>query len=212
MSKLRLLLDVDEVICFSGYLELVNAFLKKNYTIDDFTNYYIDEEAIPKEKMAEFNKFISDKDQYGNPVFLPGAIDAIIRLSEIYDIYLCTDCRNPFDLENSGRIFASKFNLLYRTFPQSVIPAKNYIFTGIKNIFKADVQVDDLVRNFDLDIEGKFLFPSYHNKNIPEDELLQKGIVRAGSEWKEGWCILEQQLIEYYKTRKNPVLARKLQG
>lgn len=33
--------------------------------------------------MNEFNKFISVKDQYGNPFFLPSAIEAIMRLSEI---------------------------------------------------------------------------------------------------------------------------------
>ena len=31
MKKKDLLLDVDEVICFSGYLEAVNDFLNTNY-------------------------------------------------------------------------------------------------------------------------------------------------------------------------------------
>ena len=44
--KKKILLDIDEVFCFSGYLELVNEFLNTNYTIDDFTEYYIDEVAI----------------------------------------------------------------------------------------------------------------------------------------------------------------------
>lgn len=201
MSKLKLLLDIDEVICFSGYLEFVNEFLGANYSVDDFTNYYIDEEAIPKNRMNEFSEFISNKDQYGNPVFLPGALDAIIRLSDIYDIYLCSDCRNPFDIANSGRIFMSKFNLLYRTIPQNIISAKKYIFTGAKNIYKVDVQVDDLVDNFDLDIDGKFLFPSYHNKGISDNELHEKGIVRAGNDWRTGWIILEQQLKNYAQQR-----------
>ena len=34
--KKKILLDIDEVFCFSGYLELVNEFLNTNYTIDDF--------------------------------------------------------------------------------------------------------------------------------------------------------------------------------
>ena len=54
MEKLKLLLDVDEVICFSCYLEFVNEFLGTRYTIDDFKTYYIDGEAIPEERMEEF--------------------------------------------------------------------------------------------------------------------------------------------------------------
>ena len=48
--KKKILLDIDEVFCFSGYLELVNEFLNTNYIIDDFTEYYIDEAAISKDR------------------------------------------------------------------------------------------------------------------------------------------------------------------
>lgn len=209
MEKLKLLLDVDEVICFSGFLQLVNEFLGTKYNIDDFKNYYIEEEAVPKERMDEFNVFCRDKDQYANPQFLPGAIDAIMRLSEYYDIYLCSDCRNPFDLENSGRIFMCKFNLLFKTIPQDVIPAKNYILTGTKNIFKADVQVDDLLRNLDPEIELKILFPSYHNNNIADQELFDNNILRAGNDWKIGWDILEGQLTQYAMSKQPHILNKK---
>lgn len=209
MEKIKLLLDVDEVICFSGFLELVNEFLGTQYKIDDFSTYYIDEAAVPENRMGEFNAFSAGKDQYANPTFLPGAIEAITRLSEYYNIYLCSDCRNPFDLENSGRIFASKFNLLYKTIPQEIIPAKNYILTGTKNIFKADVQVDDLVGNLDENIPLRILFPSYHNKNVSDEELFEKGIIRAGKNWQTGWEELEKQLIEYAKTNKPYVLSKK---
>ena len=70
--KKKILLDIDEVFCFSGYLELVNEFLNTNYIIDDFTEYYIDEAAISKDRKQEFYQFISTKDQYENPVLLPG--------------------------------------------------------------------------------------------------------------------------------------------
>ena len=209
MSKLKLLLDVDEVVCFSGFLELVNEFLNTNYTIDDFTSYYIDEVAIPKERMNEFNEFISNRNQYENPVFLPGAIEAIKRLSNIYEIYFCSDCRNPFDLKNSGRIFKGKFELLYKTFDQDIIPAKNYILTGVKKIFNVDVQVDDLLHNLNPDIDCKILFPSYHNKDISDDTLLQLGVIRAGNDWKDGWDNLEQILIMYAKNNKPSVLIKK---
>lgn len=197
MEKLRLLLDVDEVVCFSGFLDLVNEFLGTDFEIDQFTDYYVDEVAIPKERMSEFNHFINGKNQYARPVYLPGSIEAITRLSKLYEIFVCSDCRNPFDLERSGRLFKNKYDLLYRTFPQDVVNAKNYVFTGSKHIFKADAQVDDLVRNFDPEIEGKFLFPSYHNKEVSDAELQEKGIIRAGYDWRTGWQVLEPQLGEF---------------
>ncbi len=60
-KKKDLLLDIDEVFCFSGLLEAINDFLGSNYAIDDFSDYYIDEVAIPKERFDEFNKFLSKR-------------------------------------------------------------------------------------------------------------------------------------------------------
>ena len=57
MSRKKILLDVDEVICFSGFLDAVNEFLGTSYLIDDFTDYYIDEVAIPKDQFEDFKRF-----------------------------------------------------------------------------------------------------------------------------------------------------------
>lgn len=100
--KKKILLDIDEVICFSGYVELVNEFLHTNYTVDDFSEYYISDIAIPKERKKEFYDFISKRNQYENRQLLPGALESIKKLSKYYDIYPCSDCRNPFDMANSG--------------------------------------------------------------------------------------------------------------
>ena len=199
--KKKILLDIDEVFCFSGYLELVNEFLNTNYIIDDFTEYYIDEAAISKDRKQEFYQFISTKDQYENPVLLPGTLETIKILSKYYDTYPCSDCRNPFDLKNSGRIFKSKFELLYRLIPEDVIPPKNYIFTGAKDICRADIQIDDLVSNLNPAIPIKILFPSYHNKNISNEELKEKGILRAGYDYHTGWqevakILLDKKILE----------------
>lgn len=199
--KKKILLDIDEVFCFSGYLELVNEFLNTNYTIDDFTEYYIDEVAIPEDRKQEFYQFISTKDQYENPVLLPGTLETIKILSKYYDIYPCSDCCNPFDLKNSGRIFKSKFELLYRLIPEDVIPPKNYIFTGAKDICRADIQIDDLVSNLNPAIPIKILFPSYYNKNISNEELKEKGILRAGYDYHTGWqevakILLDKKILE----------------
>ena len=212
MKKKSILLDVDEVICFSGYLELVNEFLHTNYTIDDFEEYYIDTVAIPDDQKPQFYQFIRTKDQYANRETLPGALDAIKSLSRYYDIYICSDCISTFDIDDSGRIFKNKFDYLHKLIPEDVIPVKNYIFTGAKNMCIADIQIDDLVSNLNTKIPIKILFPSYHNKNVSEDELKAKKIIRAGYDYHTGWqnvCkillspkILELNLDEINKRRE----------
>ena len=204
--KKKILLDIDEVFCFSGYLELVNEFLGANYKIDDFKDYYIDEVAIPTAKKEAFYEFASTKDQYAKPVILPGALEALSILSKYYDIYPCSDCRNPFDLKNSGRIFKSKFEMLYRLIPEEVIPAKN--------VCVGDIQIDDLVSNLNPDIPIRILFPSYHNKNVSDEKLKELGIIRAGYDYRTGWqevckILLEPKIVATAKEKK---LGLKKQG
>lgn len=193
MEKKKILLDVDEVICFSGFLNAINEFLNTNYVIDDFTDYYLDEAAIPKERMPEFNKYINQKNMYENAFILPDAIEVLNKLNEVYDIYICSSCVNPFDIEGSGRIFADKYNFLMHTLP--FIKPERYIFTSSKHLFKADIQIDDRINNFDSDIKTKILFSSYHNMNIPKEKLLKNNVTRAGDNWRTAWKDIEKLLL-----------------
>lgn len=182
--KKKILLDIDEVFCFSGYVELINEFLHTNYTVDDFSEYYISDIAIPKERKKEFYEFISKRNQYENPQLLLGALESIKRLSKYYDI---CDCRNPFDMANSGCIYKGKFEMLHSLISEDVIPARNYIFIGAKEICTGDIQIDDLVSNLNPHIGLKILFPSYHNKKISNIDLASRGIIRAGYDYQTGW-------------------------
>ena len=141
MEKRKILLDCDEVICFSGFLEAVNDFLGTTYEIDDFTDYYIDEAAIPPTRMGDFIKFINERNMYEHAHILPGAIETIKRLSEVYEIYICSSCVNPLDFLGSGRMFADKYDFLLTKLP--FINPENFIFTSAKHLFKADIKIDD---------------------------------------------------------------------
>lgn len=190
----KILLDVDEVICSSGFLKAVNDFLGTNYEIDDFTDYYIDRTAIPKEKVEEFKKFVNNRNLYENTYILPEATRVIKRLNEVYDIYICSACVNGLNVAGSGRIFMDKYNFLIENFP--FLNPEHFIFTSTKNLFKADIQIDDRLSNFDNEIETKILFPSYHNKDVTDDELKQKGVIRAGRDWRNGWKEVEKILLK----------------
>lgn len=198
MNRKSILLDVDEVICFSGYLDAVNDFLGTNYVIDDFNEYYIDSYVIPKERFDEFNLFLRDRNMYDNPVFIPGAIESIKRLSEVFDIYICSACINPFDSDNSGRLFVDKYNFLVKYLP--FLDPNNFIFTGAKHLFKGDIQIDDRLPNLVNDTSVRILFPSYHNRDISDKVLNDNGVIRIGSSWKDAWGKITDYLIyEYVK-------------
>lgn len=194
MVRKKILLDVDEVICSSGFLSAVNEFLGTNYEIDDFTDYYIDRKAIPKEKIEEFKEFVNNRNLYENTYILPGATEVIKRLNEVYDIYICSACVNGLNVEGSGKIFMDKYNFLIKNF--SFLNPEHFIFTNTKNLFKADIQIDDRLSNLDDEIEIKILFPSYHNKNVTDEELNQKGVLRAGYDWRNGWNEIEKILLK----------------
>lgn len=194
MVRKKILLDVDEVICSSGFLSAVNEFLGTNYEIDDFTDYYIDRKAIPKEQIEEFKEFVNNRNLYENTYILPGATEVIKRLNEVYDIYICSACVNGLNVEGSGKIFMDKYNFLIKNF--SFLNPEHFIFTNTKNLFKADIQIDDRLSNLDDEIEIKILFPSYHNKNVTDEELKQKGVLRAGYDWRNGWNEIEKILLK----------------
>ena len=185
MEKKNILLDVDEVICFAGFLDYANEFMNTNYEIDDIKTYYIDDTIIPQNKIKEYNKFLNSKNIYENAHILPNAIESIKKLSEYYNIIICSACINPYDVENSGKYFKDKYDFLIKTLP--FLKPENFIFTNTKNIIKADIQIDDRVSNLVNDIPIKILFPSYHNKEIADEYLSSKNIIRAGKDWRTGW-------------------------
>lgn len=195
-KKKDILVDVDEVIVFSGFVEAVNDFMGTNYVIDDFTEYYIDEVAIPKDKMDEFNKFLNNRNLYDYAEILPGAIETLEELNKEYNIYLLTSCVNEANLDGCGRVFMDKYNFLRKNLP--FINPKQFIFTGSKGLFKAYVKIDNLLENFNSDeeVEIKILFPSYHNKDITDEELKEKGVIRAGFDWRTDWEEVKKLLLK----------------
>ena len=190
----KILLDVDEVITFSGFVEAVNDFLGTTYTVDDFDDYYIDQVCIPESKRKEFRKFIDQRNLYENPDILDDAIEVIKKLNDYYDIYVCSSCVNPMNVEGSGRMFNDKYNFLIKYLP--FLNPEHFIFTSVKNMFKADIQIDDRVNNFSEGIATKILFPSYHNKDVSEEELKKKNIIRAGYNYHKGWKEVEKILLK----------------
>ncbi|HBA37548.1 MAG TPA: hypothetical protein DCY94_02375 [Firmicutes bacterium] len=184
-TKKVLLLDIDEVFWFSNFLRLINEFLHTDYKHDDFTDYYIDEVAIPKERFSEFKDFQSTRSLFDDAELIPGSLEALRRLDEYFDIYPYTDSIDPLDVAASGKNFEDKFLNLRKLLP--FIPPERYVFTGSKQLLDGDVQVDDRLKNLDPDIPIRILFPSYHNKDTSPEVLKEENVQRAGYDYRTGW-------------------------
>ena len=187
--KKSILLDVDEVICFPGFLKACNDFLNTNCEIDDFDTYYLDEQIIPKDRWDEFISFLGKRNVYDDAVLLPDAFDVIKKLNDIYDIYICSSCINPFDINGSGCLFKNKYEYLVRELP--FLDPTKFIFTNSKHLIKADIQIDDRLNNLDNDVGTHILFSSYHNLN----DKLPENVIRAGTHWSNAWKDIENILI-----------------
>ena len=83
---------------------------------------------------------------------------------------------------NSGHFYKHKYDFLINNFP--FIDPENFIFTGAKNIFKADIKIDDRLNNLKGEVTTKLLFDSYHNHDISDEELSQLNVKRVHN-WNE---------------------------
>lgn len=180
--KKKILLDLDDVICEPGYLTLINKFLNTNYTLDDFDTYYLDDIIEDEEEKIKLNHFYLKHNLYDYAKVLPNAYDIMEKLSEKYDIYICSACIPILLKEKSGRCFVDKYNYLINNFP--FLEPEKFIFTNSKNIIKADVQIDDRLSNLRNDTKIRLLFTSYHNKNISDEYLKEVGVIRVNN-WLE---------------------------
>lgn len=183
MEKKKLILDVDEVICDSGFLTLINKFLGTDYKIDDFTEYYIDDYALKDEKTKQaFYEYYLQNESYSYATLISGAYEAIKLLNEKYDIYICSACVMYPLISKSGKFFMDKYNYLIETFP--FLNPDKFIFTNSKQVISGDIQIDDRIFNFCNSIPLKILFDSYHNQNCTKEQLNEMGIIRVNN-WDE---------------------------
>lgn len=186
MQKKKLIVDFDDTIVESIFLQRVNRFLKTNYTFDDFTNYYIDD-IVPIDKRNDFFDSFCDTNPYSDVSLVDGARESLEKLNNKYDIYICSGCVMYNMPNKSAQIFAYKYEFLINNFP--FLSPQKFIFTNSKEIISADIMIDDYLSNLKGDIKQKFLFTSYHNKNFSDKELEEKGVRRVNS-WKEVCQIL----------------------
>lgn len=180
MHKKKLIVDFDDTIVYSIFLNKVNNFLKTSYTYDYFKDYYIDG-IIPEDRKHIFYETFCNENPYENACMIDGAVEALKKLSEKYDIYICSGCLLRMS-QYSAKMFSYKYDFLIQNFP--FLDPRKFIFTSSKEVICGDVIIDDLVTNLKGSFKKKLLFSSYHNKNISQNELEKLKILRVDS-WKD---------------------------
>lgn len=183
----KIMVDMDDVICDGGFLSLVNQFLESNYTMEDVKGYYI-QDLIPKERYPEWSEFYNTKNVYDYCDMIPDTYEVLERLSKKYEIYIASAYVFRDNERYSSNSLKHKFEWLYENLP--FISPNNYIFTTNKEIINCEIKIDDKLSNLEGKAETKLLFTAFHNKNLTDEELSKKGVIRVNG-WKEIEKILQ---------------------
>lgn len=185
MNKKTIMIDMDDVITSGGFLYLINQHLNTSYTEDDFENFYMQDEIENKEKFFEF--FLKHN-QYEHVNINHRAEEVIEKLCNKYDVFIGTSYIFKEIVKESGLFLKQKYDFLYKHFPY--IKPMNYVFLGNKSILGCDIKIDDKLENLE-NAKIKLLYTAYHNKNLSDNVLNEKGIIRV-----DNWNDIEKILLE----------------
>ena len=184
----KIMIDMDDVICGKGFLRLVNSFLNTDYKEEEIKQYYI-QDLIPQERKQEYKKYFCDKNIYEYAELLPGVCEVMRKLSKKYDLYIGTAYIFRDYPESSSNHLKNKFEYLCKELP--FVKPENYIFTTNKEIINCEIKIDDKLSNLEGNAEIKLLFSAYHNREITDEELKEKGVIRVDS-----WYDIEKILLK----------------
>ena len=174
-----IMVDMDDVITYGNFSKILEDYLGYVPDYDRIKSYYIQD--ILGDKKADFFSKFKDMDMYNHATLLPDCYDVLKELSAYYKIYICTDYIWREIVEYAGNNLKNKYRFLYEKL--DFIEPKNYIFTADKSVVHCDIKIDDKVSNIE-GAETKLLFTAWHNKDLTEEELKQKNIIRVNN-WKE---------------------------
>lgn len=184
------MIDLDDTITIDGYINIVNDFLKTNYTYEDIDGYWVDE-IVPDNQMQEYLNYFYDKiNLYEHVKWNTGAKEVIEKLTKYYEVLICSAYIDHRDIYDSVNLVVHKHHWLLDNLP--FIKPENFIFTSHKEVINAEIKIDDKVQNLEGNAELKLLITAYHNKNITNEELKAKNIIRVNN-----WYEIEEILLKH---------------
>lgn len=177
----KIMIDMDEVLCMGGNLGLVNHFLNTNYKMEDLPGYYA-EDLIPEERLNEYCEFFQTQNVYDYVTIIQNAVEVVEKLAQHYQIYICTAYYTDVYKMDYSKLLLDKYHFLQEYFP--FLSPYQYVFVNDKSLLECDIKIDDRLDNLEGYGEKKLLFDSYHNQEVSDEELKEKGVIRV-SGWKE---------------------------
>lgn len=177
-KKLKIMIDMDDVICTDGFLYLLNKYLNTNYTYDDFNDFYM-QDIIPNK--IEFFDWFKNQNVYDYCRLNDDCYDVLKELNENYDLYIGTSYIWREIVGESGFVLGQKFEYLQRELP--FISPYQYIFISDKSVLDMDIKIDDRIDNLS-NCSVKLLFSAYHNRKYTDEYLVSLGIERMNN-WLE---------------------------
>lgn len=182
----KIMIDMDNVICEAGFLNVVNEFLGTNYKFEEIKVHYV-QKLIPDERKQEWIEFFKGSNPYDNTVLIKDAYEVIEKLNKKYDVYVATSFIFEDDRIICENLIRDKIEYLHKNLP--FIRSEQYIFIHNKELLNCEIKIDDSLSNLSGNAELKILFPAYHNRNVEKEELKTKGVVKVNG-WKEIESIL----------------------
>lgn len=180
MAKQKLMIDMDDVITYGGFLYLINIYLGTSYKEEDFSEYYM-QDIIPEDRKIDFFNWFIDQNMYEKCKIFDDCYDVLKELNEEYDLYIGTSYIFKEITRNSGHILSQKYDFLTKTFP--FIDPNRFIFIQNKELLDMDIKIDDKASNL-KNCKRKLLFTAFHNCNISNCELDKNGMERVNN-WNE---------------------------
>lgn len=174
-----IMVDMDDVITCDNFIQVISDYLGYNVSYDEIKTYYIQD--VLGDKKEEFFEKFKDMNLYVKAKLESNCYEVIKKLSQKYEVYICTDYLWPEIIESSGSNLKNKYDFLYKMF--DFLNPKNFIFTGDKSIINCDIKIDDKIDNL-KGAKVKLLYTAYHNKKYDNEMLKEKNILRVNN-WEE---------------------------
>lgn len=179
MAKEILILDFDDTIVEGDFLKIANECFGRNYTKQDLTHYYVEDNysGVTKAQKKLFYDELAKRNLYERATMIEGAYTTLYQLAKDYELVIFSACVLKNREQDSGKLFADKYQYILKHF--DFIKPNNIILGGNKSILHGKAFMDDRLENLEgCHVKYKLLFSSYHNQNISDNHLLNRGIVR----------------------------------
>jgi 5'-nucleotidase len=153
--------DMDGVIAnvFEQYLALDEKHTGRRKSAEEL-------KGIPEmEAFERAREYILTRGFFRNAPVIQDSQGVLYRLNQVYDVYIVSSAT---EYPNS---LAEKYEWLQEHFP--FISWQKMVFCGSKNIIRADIMIDDHVKNLDSFIGVTYLFSAPHNHLVSSDKHLR---------------------------------------